>query len=185
MGKEGLVFVVDDAGVVSRLVNDEVVRRGVGFYPFGGGDRYGVWAREVALAEVAGEGEEEDDGGGGGFLENRGEGFFLEPFERKLATEAEEGGEKDEIGEIVVVLGGGGFAPESPEDKQGDEVVEPEAGGEVGFEGFEDCQSAGDGETGDGEGNDEGEVVGDEGEPVVGTEAGCTRANEGDEVFHS
>ena len=179
------MFVVDDAGVVAGLVDDEVGGLGIGFDPFGGGEGDGVRAGEVVLACVAGEGEEDGDGGGGGFLEGGREVFVFEPVEGGLAAEAEEGAEEDEVGEVVVVLGGSGFSPEGPEDEEGDEVVEPEAGGEVGFAGFECGDGSGDGEPGDGEGDDEGDVVGDEGEPVTWAEAGGFWADEADEVFHS
>ena len=52
-----MVFVVDDAGVVAGLVDNEVVGLGVGFDPFGGGEGDGVRAAEVVLAGAAGEGE--------------------------------------------------------------------------------------------------------------------------------
>ena len=137
------------------------------------------------MSGVAGEGEENGDGGGRGFLEDGREVFGFEPVEGGLAAEAEEGAEEDEVGEVVVVLSGGGFSPYGPECEEGDEVVEPESGGWVGFEGFECGNGTGDGEPGDGKGDDEGEVEGDEGEPVTGAEAGGFGADEADEVFHS
>lgn len=183
--EERLMFVVDDAWFVSGLVGDKVGGLGVGFDPFGGGEGNGIWAGEVVLTGVAGEGEEDGDGGGGGVLEDGREVFGFEPFEGGLAAKAEERAEEDEVGEVVIILGVGGFSPEGPEDNDGDEVVEPEAGGRVGFEGFECGDGSGDGEPSDSDGNDEGDVVGGEAEPVAGAEAGGFGPDEADEVFHS
>ncbi len=77
--EEGLVFVVDDAGVVAGLVNNEVGGLGVVFDPFGGGDRHCIRAGKVVLSGVAGEGEENGNGGGGGVLEDGREVFGFEP----------------------------------------------------------------------------------------------------------
>jgi hypothetical protein len=110
VGEEGLVFVVDDAGVMAGLVDDEVRGCSVCFDPFGGGNRDGVRAGEVALTEVAGEGEKEDFEGvvGGAVVEAEkdevlGPVFdFLEPLEHDFA----DGGLLVEDGENDGEIGG-------------------------------------------------------------------------------